>query len=486
MNTLFSIDTSSHLAKLTRHYFSSAGHFSVELVRQAMIRYAKNVWIETNPQWFEIRDDGVPIPDTDMERIVQLSRPGLSSEAAEPLMASFLDGKGIGLLALLTMRPRRIEIDQSGSGSFSWRFEEGAWRKTPPVSLGRGQRIRLVRSRTGTEGEEGLVREYCRFASAYIELNGKILERDREIEDALVFSPLKNHADETDGALWIPRNGKTCRIWLLDHGVIWKHRLMPANRGFIYEAALNIPLDHGPELWKQFQPSLLNLYRWLIEKYPRFARPERERIEELLFLHFEENGGESFLNQFPFLRVLGGSRLLTLAELKQLPEIEAVAAEEEALHQKNSPSPILVLTPEQRDFLKRVAKVPFRMLPAPAGEVRIGRWWKMRECLKKIPRLLVPFRPLRDHARNGIPEREKWFLALLESAVNRLAGAAGFPRVRLFFFHPLLSIALRRYRTGKNLNIGINPKHPMIRRAVSLAAADPRNLEWIAAWMVWG
>lgn len=480
MNGLLTIDARAHLAKITTCYFSSPAVYPVELVRNALRRGARKIDITSEPGFFRLEDDGSPIPCGELTALAGLTGGRLAPSAAETAIAGFLDGKGIGLLALFAPRPECVEIE---TGSRTWRFPE---REDRPAAAprSRGNVMWLRRDKGYRREEEEYLRENCRFVSIPITINGHLLDRESAAADALVSIPISRETGGCSGTLWIPRRHMNCRLWLLDHGVIWKRKVFPPLAGGVWEAAVESPFDISETALEGFRQEWRRLYTWLIHHYSRFSRRIRDRVDELIFHCYQSVGDQLLLADFRPFRDLSGARGHTLAEVRGWPVIAAVPAEEAEESTVCAETGLLSLTPRQRDFLVLGIGLDVQLFPVAELAAPPSAW---RRILARVQgdwqrrRLRTGSRPNRVIPEEAWTEVEKRFVALLEARLRKKVGEP----VILSLVAGSARYAVFHKKNGQGWRIGLARDHHWIRIMIRKAASDPDHLEWITAWLQW-
>jgi hypothetical protein len=136
-NRLLSIDVDAHLEKLATRSYRSPAHFPVELVRSALKRGAEKIDIQIEKNRFEIRDDGRPLDSTQLELLKSLLDTAAADKSREQAIIDLQDSDGIGLLAIFSSSPTRIDILTSGqSKEHILAFDRGAINRFESRNLG--------------------------------------------------------------------------------------------------------------------------------------------------------------------------------------------------------------------------------------------------------------------------------------------------------------------------------------------------------------
>ena len=361
---LFSVDADAHLKKLSAHILPSPALLPVELVRSALKRKATRVDIHIRNERIVISDNGAPIGMAEWQALACLADSRCDATNREKAMASILDlaHPGIGLLAVFLPGTRRIQIE---NGKTCMRIENGRSELRAAGACAHGVLVTIVRRRGPLVQERALLGKLCADVQAEITINGRQLNKKPLLADHLVSMKIGANDHSGPSRLAIPVQGDVCRVWLLNQGIPWQVTAMAAVRGTVFTAALETPRQLTAPVLETLSAEAKRLYRWLAENYARFPEPLQRRIEELFFRQARAEGDLGLLSLCAPFRVCGSTRRMTLNDIRRQSEHNELVARDHGSLTSFSGSleaDVLLLTPQQKDFLINQLHLPIRFL----------------------------------------------------------------------------------------------------------------------------
>ncbi len=485
--SLLSIDADAHLQKLACHNYSSKALYSVELVRLALLRGADRVEVTVKSTRVVILDNGRGIDERQLELLCRSLDPRQSAPAREQAILDLKSPLGIGLLALFSPAPARIQVEnvRQKQGK-TMLIERGNSRELPWCGITTGTRLTLFRNSVNinlVNQEKRVLEHYCRAAVGDVFLNGKPIQKKPLLTQSLVSVKLKStgNAPWRTAALGIPTQGDMCQVWLLDQGIPWFHKILPAWHGFIFEAALESDREFSESLLNQFSATLPRLYRWLADRYPTYPPSLQERVEELLFKHNRLTGDVSLVNRFSPFKVCGSAASLSLSQVTSKASsgnLFAIPVGKNPRSHPPRPGTTFILTRSQLDFLINQHRLPLTVLSPHKGKSSLlGRLYspakKWRDFFSRFR-----FRAPAILEENSLTQAERAFINGLFIYLSSTRGHYPLPgqgiepkMVSARGFYPSLFtpplLLIRR-------------EHPLIKKAVRAYQADTRNIEMIA------
>lgn len=496
--TIFSIDVDAHLEKAASHYFGSAGHYPVELVRAALRRGANKVDVQLTRERIRVRDDGRGLDAPAIQTLIHLLDPAQATESKEAAVESLQTHEGMGLLAIFAPNPTDILIETfSAAGQKQLHLGNKGFRQSDRCSFSPlsetgniyGTVITLVSSRRDHLQEKKLLEAFCRSVPRDIRVNRQpvrvqpLLTRQLGM---LKLKPLKAHKTRTfGGIIGIPRSGTICHLKLLDQAIPWHHFTLAAQKGFIFDAAVETTGDVTRKLVDDLCRYAEQLYHWLTQQYASAPAEQQDRIEELLFTHCRLTGDMDLLNKFEPFKVYsspkGKGKAFNLAKVKELAEggaLYAVPRKKERVRYNTGSKTVLLLPREQADLLINHLSIPIDFLnPVVKRHNPIPALWY---ALKKKLKNLLNFLPV---PKNTIPSdllthsERKFLLALIRyfamPGVPLSAGHVSMVPGR--GFRPV--ILAQPAKETQPPRMVIRRDNPLIRRAIRAVETDPRYLE---------
>lgn len=429
-----SIDMEALLRKLPGHSFRSPHHYPVELVRTALVRGAIKVSVTVHRSRVEISDDGPPLNESKLEKLCDVfdsRKPAYERQAA---LAFFEDERGIDILAAFSPSPKAVIIETVGKSRSGARitFRRGAQPHRRASSGEPGTRITILRAEGNTQKERETLRDYCRHAGAEILMDGSIISRRPAPENELASIPLTAWANVGGGSLWIPDEGDVCRIWFMDHGIRWRRSFFPPRHGMVFEAAVECAGKAPDDFSERVREASLKLYRLIANEYDSFSPSHRDRVEELLFLHYRHTLDLTLAGDFRPFMVLDHAARMSLVEIKKRTEegaLQALRVDDDPGRYYTKSSTVLILTLLQWEFLVDHAGIRLSTpTPVPGPDprpVRLYRWLKKKGAGAASTARLSLLKPV---DRDELDEQETRLLDLiskeLDSGRFRLPGVS--------------------------------------------------------------
>jgi hypothetical protein len=490
-----SIDIEALITKIAGRSFRSPHHYPVELVRSALARGARRVDVTVSRSRVEVRDDGPPLAADVLENLERVFDSRIDSAERQEALARFESEQGIGILAAFAPSPKDVFVE-TGSGGKSVRliFNSGA---SPRREKGKdlsGTIVRVLRTGSDAAREAQTLVDYCKYASTRVMLNGRLISRQQAGEQAMASTDIKDLPGASGATLWIPVVGDLCRVWILDHGVRLNQAVRAPSSGFVFEAAVECAGRLPEGFTASAGKAAADLYRIMAEGYEDMPPPGKERVQELLFLHYVQTRDIVFLGHVRLFPVLSGGPYLSLEDIRKLSSGGLVYAlqtdDDPGLYDTRSPT-VLVLTPAQWEFLVEHADVPLsKPVPTPSADPwpkRLGR--RLRAAAEAaVSRFRLGL--LRPVERDELSEGETLLLDLiageLESGRFRLPGLDRGETVEVLVSDtggraPGRLISHR----GKRV-LALFRQSPILRRASRAVEKDPANIAMVLSLLAGG
>jgi len=374
-----SVDVEAQVRKIARRTLRSPAEHLVELVRDAARRGARTVRVGVSRGEAWIEDDGAPQREEELARLCVALDPAADPAARTGGLSFFGGPEGMGLLAAFATGPQRVEVEAAApAGRVRAIFAQGARPRVERRAGGgrAGCSVRIARAGDPAR-ERALLARACRFSPGRIVLDGAEIGGRGAPSDALADTRLASG----DGLVWIPPCADVCRVRLLERGIVKREKVNPPDGGLVYEAAIECrdaePAGRAGEL----REAARRLYGELGRRAGSLAGAARDRVEELLFLHFRRTGDASIVGELPLFRRLGGGAPASLASLRREAAagrpVEAILAGEDRGQGTGGRrgGAVLVLTARQWEFLAEHAGVPLWRPPQPPREAsRLARY----------------------------------------------------------------------------------------------------------------
>lgn len=493
---LLSIDVDAHLEKLATRTYRSPAHYPVELVRSALKRGAEKIDIQTGKRCFEIRDNGRPLEPIRLQLLRSLLDPSVSDRTREQAVIDLQDPGGIGLLAIFSSSPTRIEVSSAGpSAEHRLLFYRGSVQqfesrplKPGPTDRHFGTRISLLRKGSNIDEENRILREYCRGVSKEIRVNQQPVSGKPLIPNALVSKRLIPGPVGISGEVGIPVRGDVCRIWFLDQGIPLSRKIIAPWKGFIFDAALEFSGEITGRILNDMLGDVTTLYRYLIDKFQKFPPEKQARIEELVFRHHLLSQSRLLVDVFPVFYSLSDRSYLTLPQVEKLAEKGAITVIPEHHHPPVDRDlegvAAFRLNEQQIDTLANRFDIPIQFLqPVETRRDLRNAFLECRERLKKkIDRILA-------NGRDPVPagqldQKEKEMIRLLEEFLNPNAphrtDQTLYSEIRFIAargLSPFVALNDESSLLTRQKKLRIQRYHPLVKKAVRAIGQDPKNIE---------
>ena len=480
-----SIDIEALLRKLPGSSFRSPHHYPVELVRAALLRGAARVEVEIDRSRVVVSDDGGALDETSLERLVGVFDPGKPAHLRQEALAFFESERGITLLAAFTPSPEEVVIETgTGEGRKRVVFRRGRTPRTRALEGGKGTSVAITRAEGSPARERETVAEYCRYARASVVLDGKLVSGTAAHEKGLVSTALPGWSRIGEILLWIPVEGDMCRVRMLDHGIRWDQKVYASKRGLVYEAAVECAGELPDDFTERAGKAALGLYQDLVRQYDASPRKIRDRIQELLFLHYRQRRDASLLEGLPLFPVHGDGRVLSFDEVQRKASdgiVYAMRSDDDPDRYQTRSSTVLVLTPGQWEFLAEHAGVPLAApVPVPAADpwhVRLLR--RIRTAARDTAdRMRLGL--LRPLGKDDLDEEEGLLVDEVSSQLEQgrflLPGIPAGARVEVIMSDRGRSLPGRVLRHEGRLVLALFRRHPLTRKAALALKNDPANI----------
>lgn len=483
---LFSIDVDAHLKKAASHTFGSPAHYPVELVRSALARGAQQVQVSLSKYHIQVDDDGKGLAPEAIQTLVRLMNPDVSVADKEAAVEALQTRDGMGLLAVFAANPDEVTIENAplppdkcsrlhfkGTGRFHMDQDAG---------IDKGARITLHTRPRKIENEQRMLDIFCRAVKADIRVNGESISGHDALNGQLAILELEPSRCIQGGQIGVPREGKLCRLQLLDRGIPWHHLTLPPVQGYIFDTAVEYrgdPSDAGSDLVPELLPYAEKLYQWLCKRYSNADSHYRERFEELIFTRCRLTGDVSLLHRFNPFKLYGSVFALDLAELKKKVAegvVYAVPRNKEHLKYNTggNGNTVLSLTRDQADLIINFLKIPVTFL-APMRQ-RLFSWWKLRCNIKNVRQRVLKFLTPVPKAILGGSQLSPSEITFLNVVNSRLEDQT----YRFTASKAVMTNSRRPFPSVTDTVAGIcllRRSHPLVRQAVLAVEKDPENIE---------
>jgi hypothetical protein len=491
-----SIDIEALLRKLPGRTFRSPHHYPVELVRAALVRSASRVEVRLSRQSAVITDDGPGLDDVTLASLASVFDPALPPQKRQEALASFENESGIGIIAAFAPSPSEVVIETGGAAGGARRLvlRRGRSPVTQDMEKQSGTRIVISRKEGDPGKEKEAVGDYCRFAEAEILVNGRLISRLRGREDQIASEKLAPWEACSGGWVWIPGEGDTCRVWLLDRGVRWHLSVYPPDQGMVYEASVECGGKRPVGCTRHIREVALELYRRMAAEYPGQGRGGAQRVEELLFLHYRHTSDASVVESFAPFRVLPGRRRMSLAEIRDRAKegpLYAIRINENKDDYDTKSLTVLHLTPNQWEFLVEHAGVRLSApLPSPRSEP-----WHVR-LLRRVGSAVsnvaarAAFGMLRPVPEGSLLQDEKLLVELVSAELAakrfRLPGAGDDAAAKVVMSDGWGRTPGRILTRGGRKVLALSRRSRRVREAASALMKDARNITLVLPMLTGG
>ncbi|MEN8222044.1 MAG: ATP-binding protein [Acidobacteriota bacterium] len=494
-DTLFSIDIESYLHKTAVFSQRSSLLYSTELVKTAFKRGADSVNITIDNNKVEIYDNGEGIDPSYLNMLAELKKT-VPDERKEEAVRTLRGEYGAGLLAVFASAPKNIIIETLYKGKgYRLSISEEEILLEEGCTIPGGSRILLERKSREHEREINIFREHSRWSGKNIILNGIEIIPEKTIPDTLVSVKVGGEAPGLSGICGIPVSGMMCRIWMTENGVIRKKIDLPPSGGLIFSAVLETGTSEWEDVSSGLFPYVHKLYHYLCNNYNRVRTGQKDRIEELVFLHTKKTGERTFTNRIKPFRVSGRDSSIGLEELIKLSnsgKLYVVNSEYNKIDFAGKNSEFTIeLKPRQIDFVLNHLRLAARIVDS-TGISREG-------LLSKI---LIKFQDFKFMLSSGfklfsrkVEEEDLWNeeRALLLSLDNYFshnaeiadkAGKVKFHILKGLGFSPLYIKTEDSGHLNSGLRIFLRRRSRIIRKITKLNDSDPINFELIKEFIL--
>ena len=480
--SFLSIDVDAQLKKLPSHTFRSRHEYPVELVRDACRRGAGRIDVTITRRRIDVVDDGKALSDETLLRLATLFDRGEPPSTRQAALEWFMAKKGIGVLAAFAPTPSKVVVE-SGDARVVVR-RRGGPAQLPPADHSL-TRVTIHRTGGKPRRERDELKDLCRFAVADIRLDGRRVSRGGEPLGELAAGPLPPVGNVTGAMVWIPPAGDVCRVHLLENGVRWHQSVhTPGRHGLVYEAAVECPAKPPADLRKRIRNTTLRLHFLARRRYDRSVPAVRDRVDELLFGHFQATGDLLLLEDFSPFRVLGSETTLTLGEVKKKQsagELTALTASDDPSRYATGEGTTLVLTSRQWEFLAEHAEVPLRPPPpVPRPESHLVRLTgTLRRTLRRlVNRIRLSAAPAMDPEL--LDEDEASLLSLVQVMLDqgrfRLPWVTSTVRTRVIMIDRARRWPSRVVKSREEAVLVLPRRNRQVQSAVAAVSRDRRNI----------
>ncbi len=383
-DTLFSIDIESYLHKTA--VFSQRSYFlyPAELVKTAFKRGADSINITIDSNKVDIYDNGSGIDPLHLNMLAELKKT-VPDERKEFAVRKLRGEYGAGLLAVFAPEPKSITIETLFNGKgYRLSISEDEVSLDNGCTIHAGSRILLDRKSRDHQREIKIFKEYSKWSGKNIILNGVEVLPLTAIPDTLVSVKIHGGANRMSGICGIPVSGMICRVWITENGILRKKIDLPPTEGLIFSAVLEAGTSEWEDLRSGLFPYIHKLYHYLCKNYDRVNAGQKDRIEELVFLHMKKTGERIFSNSIKPFRVSGRNSYIGLEEITKLSNSGKLYVVNSEYNRadfalKNSEFTI-ELKPRQIDFVLNHLRIPARIVDSTG----IGIDGSFSKILKKF------------------------------------------------------------------------------------------------------
>jgi len=494
-DTLFSIDIESYLKKIAVFSQRSSLLYPAELVKTAFQRGADAVNIAITGSRVEMFDNGEGIDPSRLNMLADLKRP-LPDERKEAAVRALRGEFSAGLLAVFAPDPQSILIETVSRGKgyrLSISPEETALEEG--ASIPAGSRILIRRKGQDFEREIKIFREYTKWSGKTIVLNGAGIKQETSMPDTLASIVMNGKDSGPAGLCGIPVSGLICRVWITENGVLRKKMDFPPDRGLVYHAVIETENLEWEDARPGIFPYVHKLYQYLCRNYHRVNPAQKDRIEELMFLHTRKTGDRVFSDSIKPFRVSGQNSFLGLPELVKLSnsgKLYVVNSEynRNDFIRKNSEFTV-ELKPRQIDFVLNHLRLPARIVDSTG----IGRMSFRQKVRMKYHELLFRLQPVWKLGGRRVDTGDLWneeraLISQLNRSfsedplISKKSGKVEFHIIKGLGFSPLYLEADEEGLMDSGLHVLLRRKSRLIRKITKLYDTDPRNFELIREFIL--
>ncbi len=494
-DTLFSIDIESYLHKIAVFSQRSSLLYPAELAKTAFKRGADSINITIDSRKVEIYDNGEGIDPLHLNMLSELKK-AVPDERKEKAVRMLRGEHSAGMLAVFASDPKNIVMETLYKGNgyrLSINEEEVVLEEGSDLPV--GSRILIERKSRDLNREIKLFIEHSRWSDKNIILNGVELISENVIPDTLVSVKIRGESRGLSGMCGIPVSGMICRIWITENGIIRKKMDLPPTGGLIFTAVLETGTAEWEDVLSWLFPYIKKLYHYLCKNYERVRTEQKDRIEELMFLHARKTGERTFSGSIKPFRVSGRNTFIGLEELVKLSnsgKLYVVNSEYNRTDFARKHSEFTVeLKPRQIDFVLNHLRIPARIVDSTgiSGE----------GLLEKI---LMKFQKFKFRASSSLKlftrkldegelwNEEKKLLSMLDNyfslnaEVTEKIGKVKFHVLKGFGTSPVYLETGDPGLLDSELQIGMRRGSRIIRKVTKLNDSDPNNFELITEFVM--
>jgi len=489
-NTLFSIDIESYLHKTAVFSQRSSLLYPAELVKTAFKRGADSINITIDNRKIDIYDNGPGIDPSHLNMLAELKKT-VPDEKKEFAVRMLRGEYGAGLLAVFASEPKSITIETLFNGKgYCLTINEEEVLLEEGCTISGGSRILLDRRSTDYEREIKIFREYSRWSGRRIKLNGVEVIPEKTIPDTLVSVKIGREGPGLSGICGIPVSGMICRIWIMEYGIIRKKIDLPPTEGLIFSVVLETGKSDWEDIRSGIFPYVHKLYHFLCKNYDRVNEGQKDRIEELMFLHTRKTGERIFTDRIKPFNVSGRNSCIGLEELIKLSnsgKLYVVNSEYNRTDfaQKNSEFTI-ELKPRQIDFVLNHLRISARVVDS-TGISNDG--WSFKILMKfqelkfklssilKIFSQIVEVEDLWKEEKDLIIKLDKYFT--LNKEMSKKVGKVKFHILKGIGTSPLYLKTEDSGLLNSGLQIYLRRGSRIVRNMIRLNDTDSINFELI-------
>lgn len=489
---IFSFDIWSYLKKSAGYTLRSPLLYPVELLRTSLRREAKNISVKISKERFEIEDDGKGIELENIKRISEIVDNSVPPEKRIETISLLRGDNGIGLIAVFAPEYKKINIENSNlRGRVRLILEKDEADIENTIEISRGTKIVIERNSGNFNEEIALFREYCRWVSIDITLNGVPLKKESSIPGTLVSLKMRNEDGKVAGFCGIPDSDEMCKVWLLHDGVVAEKRVIPPVKGFVFYAVMETGGNYNHFEPEQLIPGIKRLYSYIAKNYSSVGAIQKERIEKLLYFHYRETEKRDFIDDLNPFGLYGSKDKLNLQSVEKLASENRLYAVRKSkdinIRFGKKAKNVLSLTPNQSDFLINRLGINISFLDPLRSKMNLGVNLKKKIKLLR-DRILCRISSLfsRDIDSDLLWNEEREMLSLLNRYFSKIGKSillnhgydSGEVRItKGLSLYPLFFKKGESGLIGKKLYICIGRRSLLIKKMTKLIELDNENIK---------
>lgn len=440
LRDLLRIDIEAELRKLTVAQLQGPWQMPAELVRRAVRAGASEIDVTLGRSSCTVRDDGPPLPDTQLRDLATMLDPGAPAERRHQALLALEAAGGLALLALAGLGATQIDLRARGGGKLrrlTWRARQGPPHLSEEAdpSGPRGTELVLRGAEIDPTQARTWLRDVGRFAPGVLREGGEVINtglRSYLACERFTLGPPGAPA-KIHGHVAVAAHGEQARVWLLHGGVVATHLGLSAVPCFdaIVELGTSTPVQAtAADLRAAVHPHVtaladlgVGLLMHIAGRLPDLESPAiQARILTLLLQAVRIRRRLRELMQVPMLpcwtphdpeqRHAKPARWLSLAELTgnreptskpvgEPPVILALYPEQDPADHALPDTPVLRLDAAERSALTELFGLRFRAPPPRSEGISHAR---LRRALRRLGQTLAsalrlgPGSPLPDAA----------------------------------------------------------------------------------------